>query len=191
MKNFLERMTSGKSDDELVRMSHVHRPWMKKMIERCPSKDAALEIGCWKGETTVWLFDQGFKFITAVDTFKGSAEHKTCDLHAAFQAATAGRNIRCMIDRSSSALVWLVQQGFEFDFIYVDGSHDSRDVIIDATLGFQLLAPGGVMIFDDYIWPMNDDPFRTPRPAIDFFLQAYASQITQTRYGAQVAVQKL
>lgn len=44
-----------------------------------------------------------------------------------------------------------------FDFIYVDGSHRSPDVIYDAILSFGLLKKGGIMIFDDYQGGPYDD----------------------------------
>ena len=37
-----------------------------------------------------------------------------------------------------------------FDFIYVDGSHDKRDVLLDALMSFRALKSGGFIIFDDY-----------------------------------------
>ena len=61
-----------------------------------------------------------------------------------------------------------------FDFVYIDGSHQAPDVLADAVLGFELLRPGGVMAFDDYLWfeelPTGIDPLRCPKPAIDAFV---------------------
>ena len=39
-----------------------------------------------------------------------------------------------------------------FDFIYIDGSHQAPDVLLDALLGFKLLRTNGVIAFDDYVW---------------------------------------
>jgi predicted O-methyltransferase YrrM len=36
-----------------------------------------------------------------------------------------------------------------FDLIYVDGSHHTDDVIVDAIKSFELLKIGGIIIFDD------------------------------------------
>jgi hypothetical protein len=61
-----------------------------------------------------------------------------------------------------------------FDLVYVDGSHQAPDVLMDAVLGFNLLRVGGVMIFDDYTWfeklPQGKDPLRCPKLAIDSFI---------------------
>ena len=37
-----------------------------------------------------------------------------------------------------------------FDFIYIDGSHNSRDVLEDAVLCWRLLKDGGLLILDDH-----------------------------------------
>jgi predicted O-methyltransferase YrrM len=84
----------------------------------------------------------------------------------------------------------LLAENRQFDFIYVDGSHDSTDVIADAVLGFQLLSPGGIMLFDDYFWPVHADVFRTPQPAIDFFIASFRNLVEVSRFAAQLAVQK-
>jgi predicted O-methyltransferase YrrM len=43
----------------------------------------------------------------------------------------------------------LIQKNFFFDFIYVDGSHNGEDVIIDAIECFKILKVNGIMILDD------------------------------------------
>lgn len=64
-----------------------------------------------------------------------------------------------------------------FDMVYVDGGHGAPDVLADAVLAFRLLRVGGLMIFDDYLWgrdtERSDDILRTPKPAIDAFLNVH------------------
>jgi hypothetical protein len=43
----------------------------------------------------------------------------------------------------------LLEEGTQFDFIYVDGSHLVEDVFLDAYYACRLLAHGGVVAFDD------------------------------------------
>lgn len=61
------------------------------------------------------------------------------------------------------------------DFAYIDGDHTARAVLEDSVLVWRLLKPGGVLIWDDYLWKAEDntDPLRNPRPAIDAFLAIY------------------
>lgn len=64
-----------------------------------------------------------------------------------------------------------------FDLVYIDGSHQSPDVIVDACLGFRLCRPGGIMIFDDYLWPLKKEVNRTPKMAIDSFTNIYYDKV--------------
>ena len=60
------------------------------------------------------------------------------------------------------------------DYVYIDGSHLAVDVLIDAVLSFSLLKPGGVIIFDDYLWGIHtDDETQKPKLGVDCFLNAY------------------
>ena len=38
-----------------------------------------------------------------------------------------------------------------FDLIYIDGAHDSQNVLFHADCPFKLVKEGGIIIFDDYL----------------------------------------
>ena len=57
-----------------------------------------------------------------------------------------------------------------FDLIYIDGSHHTDDVIIDAVKGFEQLKIGGLMIFDDYFWTYYKNAIDNPAGAVNAFL---------------------
>jgi hypothetical protein len=65
--------------------------------------------------------------------------------------------------------------------ISIDASHQAPDVLGDAVLGFELLKPGGVMAFDDYIWspmrPGTENPLLLPKAAIDAFTTLFSQKI--------------
>lgn len=42
-----------------------------------------------------------------------------------------------------------------FDLIYVDGSHDPKDIAEDAVNAWHILKPGGTVVFDDFLHPQN------------------------------------
>ena len=44
-----------------------------------------------------------------------------------------------------------VKTGKKFDAIFIDGSHEFRDVIIDIFCSIKLLKKGGIMILDDVL----------------------------------------
>jgi cephalosporin hydroxylase len=50
---------------------------------------------------------------------------------------------------SSIALPTLVREGARFELIFIDGSHFFDDVFVDFYFTTQLLADGGVVVFDD------------------------------------------
>jgi len=76
-----------------------------------------------------------------------------------------------------------------FDLIYVDGSHRAWDVLADATMAFDRLKNGGVLIFDDYLWSTEACP-ATPAIGIDAFLAAFASRVDLLHSGWQVTLRK-
>lgn len=99
---------------------------------------------------------------------------------------------------SDDALAKLMVEGEKnyFDFIYIDGSHQAPDVLLDAVLAFRLLRVGGLIVFDDHLWsetmPYGKDPLRCPKPAIDAFVNLNFRKlqiITAPLY--QIVVQKL
>jgi predicted O-methyltransferase YrrM len=86
---------------------------------------------------------------------------------------------------SVDVLAWMIAgEGYweSFDFVYVDGSHLARDVLMDAALAWNLLKPGGVISFDDYEWgDWEHDTAGTPRAAIEAFERVFADRIELLR----------
>jgi hypothetical protein len=62
----------------------------------------------------------------------------------------------------------------------------------DAVHCFRILAPGGVLIFDDYLWESEQGlgPAHEPKMAIDAFLQIFEGKYRLLHKGAQVAIEK-
>lgn len=76
----------------------------------------------------------------------------------------------------------------KYDFIYIDGDHSEKAVWIDATLSFKLLKVGGIMIFDDYEWNEGD---KSPKKAVDKFLNDYSTKIRVIHVAYQVCIEKI
>ena len=153
-----------------------------------------LEIGAWEGRSACFVIEtcaaERPVEIHCIDTWEGGVEHdpagmtdveRRFDANIAVAASRAAHEVRLVKhkSRSADALVRLLAEGRgeQFDAIYVDGSHQAPDVLTDAVLAFRLLKPGGVIIFDDYIWSMEpagkQDFYNMPKPAIDAFLTIF------------------
>lgn len=166
-----------------------------------PLKDkpvSFLEIGCYEGQSSLWMLENVLTHknsgLTVIDTFEGSPEHgEENDLLERFKENIKGYSPRILKGNSRFFLKNLAINQFddiEYDFIYVDGSHEATDVLEDAVLSFPLLKTGGLMIFDDYQFGSQLDKHLTPKPAIDAFLEVYANKIKVLDINGQVILQK-
>ena len=75
---------------------------------------------------------------------------------------------------------------YAFDFIYVDGSHAPDVALTDACMAWGLLKQGGVMLFDDYLYP--HEPTKV---GVDSFLLAFEGHYDIIVSNYQLAVKKL
>ena len=60
----------------------------------------------------------------------------------------------------------------------------------DAILAWPLMARGGLVIFDDYLWTDMPDPLDLPKPGIDAFLSAIDGQYRIVLNDYQIAIVK-
>lgn len=160
-----------------------------------PDNKRILEIGCFEGRATCWMLqnmlaDDGV--IYCVDTFKGGQEHEGIDLSRlrdVFEenisaCAKPTQEVKILENLSFKSLAMLIMAELKFDFIYVDGSHEIQDVITDACMAFQLLKPGGVMLFDDY------EGTEDMKTAINTFLVTHRHKCKLLTMNYQLAIQK-
>ena len=158
-----------------------------------------LEIGSFEGRATRWLLENVLTHptskIVCVDTFEGSDEHAAMNLTGLYDRFCSNirpfaRRVKTYKETSLQALAKFQQAQTRFDFIYIDGSHRAIDVLTDATLSFPLLKKGGILLFDDYEYPIGESRQEKPTLAIDAFLQIYQPQFDLLHKGYQVAVRK-
>lgn len=148
----------------------------------------ALEIGCHEGRASTWLLEN---ILTHPD-----ARLTTIDIYVQESfwenvKSTGGLAKTQMLVKPSREI--LRELPFcSYDFIYIDGSHWTIDVLEDAVLSFRLAKVGAVVAFDDYLW---DDPRwnqeGTPKDAIDAFLHIYRAKIKVLEHTHQVWIRKL
>lgn len=162
-----------------------------------------LEIGSYEGRSACYLIerfgkDQALE-LHCVDTWEGGVEHGSIvmsdvekrfdkNIHTALRkVSNPGVIVKKHKKLSYVALAELitVERQAAFDVLYIDGSHQAHDVLSDAVMGFHLVRPGGLMIFDDYIWSMEEagkqDLLNMPKAAIDAFVNAFTRKAIVVR----------
>jgi predicted O-methyltransferase YrrM len=162
-----------------------------------------LEIGSWEGRSaTFFLNFFPRSTIVCVDTFGGSEEERSVYRHLAAQVAGIearfdrnlapfGNRVEKIKSHSTSALERLTAQNRRFDLAYIDGGHRRDDVMADSRGVWRLLAPGGVVIWDDYEWGRGLPPEERPQPAIDDFLREHEGRYRLLGRTYQLAIERL
>jgi len=159
-----------------------------------------LEIGSFEGLSSCWFLNNILTHthskLTCVDTFTGSIEHEALELnrlHTTFLSNITNTGfvgkVGVEVGLSSDILPKLKVASKFFDLIYVNGSHIAFDVLSDAVMSFYLLKSGGIMIFDDYLWPGNTDVSFVPKPGIDAFINIFYTQIDILPNGRNYQIQ--
>jgi spermidine synthase len=102
-----------------------------------------LEIGTARGRTTLLLSDNcpEAEVITYDIDPNAGGYFKTLD-----PPPSRIRAINCDFQSDASRL----REGDKFDFIFIDANHVENAVRADSELAFDLLAPGGVIVWHDY-----------------------------------------
>jgi SAM-dependent methyltransferase len=141
--------------------------------------DIVIDVGVWKGASTILLADLLKRHgipgaVIGVDTFLGNVEHwdRTSGFAGLMQyrfgrpllyeqflsnvvRADAQDRIVPLPQTTTIAALLLAKIGVQAGLIHIDASHDYEDVLNDARLYWEILAPGGFLIGDDYNqdWP--------------------------------------
>ena len=161
-----------------------------------------LEIGSWEGRSALFFLNYLPKSrIVCIDPFEGNMEHQldpyfrelALKSEAQFDHNLAGFAGRVEKIKGSSTTV-LPELGVaerRFDLAYIDGSHMAADAYSDATLTWPMMEPGGIVIFDDYEWPLMGSDLERPKLGIDAFLAAISGQYRELHRDYQVAIAKL
>jgi len=141
-----------------------------------------LEIGCFEGRSTVWwlqnILTHESSKIVCIDPFTGSDEHKNLDLsdlHKRFLHNTQEFRSKIQLQHGFSGVELCKPEvrNKQYDFVFVDGCHRTKEVLEDAALSFGLLKNNGIMLFDDYEWDLHRPPRQRPQLGIESFINCY------------------
>jgi predicted O-methyltransferase YrrM len=165
-----------------------------------------LEIGSWEGRSAIFFLNYLPQVkLTCIDTFAGGQEHQEAAARTAEEAELLA-GVESRFDANTGAFSGrleklkapsvdgLIQLGLadrRFDIAYIDGGHRAREVYADSALTWPLMAPGGLVILDDYLWAEMPDPMDNPKPGVDAFLASIEGQYRMVHNDYQVAIAKL
>lgn len=175
------------------------------LIQKYGMPRSSIEIGVFEGNTTFNVVQQVIEHIPdyihyAIDPYGQSADLRDDVINEAkelflenLEGFEHKDNIVFINDTSTSALLKLIQDGVEVDFIFVDGDHRASTVLDDLVLGFQLLKIGGVMLCDDCTTWRQDKLQNMPRLAVDAFIHCNIDRIEvlEVPSSFQVAFRKI
>lgn len=116
-------------------------------------RGAALEIGCFKGGSTVWLAKAcrriGISDISAVDIFTGSPSWgQTFDTYEEARSRLDAYGLKnvVLIRADSRTVPW----DKPLSVLHIDGDHEYASVRSDLDRFLPFVLPGGIVIMDDY-----------------------------------------
>ena len=166
-----------------------------------------LEIGSHEGRSSCWMLENMLTdtgTMTCIDPFADrpvtafsyDSIPEDRSIEQLFRANTAevkkpGQTLEVIANMSFPALAQLIVDKRQYDFIYVDGSHNADDALADAVMCFGLLRPGGVMLFDDYLWEDGVSAYLgRPKQSIDAFVNMFYHRLKLGLVNYQLAIVK-
>lgn len=170
---------------------------------------SVLEIGVYQGRSSCWILQNMLSdtgTLTCIDPFIDSDERpkffsldplpQGTERELLFRANTAEvkkatQTLEVHVGRSFYILADLLHQRQQYDFIYCDGNHSAASVMADAVMCFGLLRPGGILLFDDYLWDHAPDHHERPKMSIDAFVNMFANHARPIITNYQLAIQRL
>lgn len=150
-----------------------------------------LEIGSYEGRSAIWFLENiltdASASIVCLDFFSSAPLSMRFDHN--IRLSGQGGKVTKLKGHSAAVLPTLPLD--HFDIIYVDGSHQAVDVLMDAMLSWYRIKPGGIILFDDYLWAPGTPVTERPQLAIDLFLQSFDGRYELLLKSYQIAIRKL
>jgi predicted O-methyltransferase YrrM len=133
-------------------------------------RGAIVEIGSWKGRSTVWLA-AGAKLtgghVYAVDRHTGSREDPTANTWAEFTNNISRAGVADVVEplvMSSAEAADLVKGPVEL--LFIDGDHSYSEAMRDAQIWLPRLVDGGIVMLHDATAATYDGPRRVFREMV-------------------------
>ena len=149
-----------------------------------------LEIGVFEGRSFIWMLENILTHPTSTATGIDPLP-KEIEKILYSNLTMSGAQEKTKIIKGYSQIELKRLPNHSFDIIYIDGDHKAANVLVDTVLSWPLLKTGGLLIFDDYAWKIEEyPPTRRPRIAVDAFLAAYKEYVDVIHLGYQCIIRK-
>ena len=153
-----------------------------------------IELGCFEGRATSWLQENVFthpdSMLDCVDIWEDAGVYgpvPMADVERRFRANT--KEYKNLMIHKMHTIKYL-RTAKSADFIYVDADHTAAGCLVDGVLSHLVLKPGGIIIFDDYLWAGLAHAPNVCRGAIDAFMECFAEMYDVLYLGKQVILRK-
>ena len=116
-------------------------------------RGAIVEIGSWKGRSTVWLAAgarRAGRRVHAIDPHRGSREDPDANTFAEFIANIRRAGVDDVVEplvMTSAEAAQRIEEGVEL--LFIDGDHSVEGAARDAQIWLPRLVPGGVLMMHD------------------------------------------
>jgi predicted O-methyltransferase YrrM len=130
------------------------------LARRCTGRGVVVEIGSWKGKSTIWLAngarDGAGAVVYAIDPHTASSDNLATQSAVPTLAEFMG-NIRAagLEDRVVPLVMTSEEAARTFaqpvELIFIDGAHDYASVALDLELWFPKVVEGGTIAFHDTV----------------------------------------
>lgn len=149
----------------IVDVARTIRGWMSDeelvwLAEQAEHRTRIVELGAYQGHSTYALANgQRHGNVFVVDDWRGdhlTPEAPTGDLLQLIFIGNLRREIvtgRVVICRMTTAEFAATHANEQFDFIFIDASHDHDSVVEDCRIAQSLIAPGGLIAGHDWAHP--------------------------------------
>lgn len=142
---------------------------MQFLAEMAAKYPRVLEVGCWRGRSTLCLCEFACGHVWTVDTFKGTPVNRaelhreaveTPEMYLINVGATLGPYLKSgvltvEVGESAEVAARMKASGMEpFDFLYIDADHETASVLSDIAAWKPLVRRGGLLAGHDATWPI-------------------------------------
>ena len=145
------------------------------------------QVGAFAGDVSSWLFENVLthpeSVLYDVDTWTGwtpaeEDQYDWNDVESVYDSKLEKYRDRLLKFRMHSDIFFAKTVPDQFDFIYLNGSKQSVQVLKDITGAFRSLKEGGLIAINNYNYGPHLPPAERPKEAIDCAIQLLGPQVT-------------